>query len=129
VVTEKDYHWVEAKSEAKMQSRNLFKEEDESSSTFVKIDNFKKAAKTLDLTYHLKDHPTADALLTSPPLRRGERRDIVSPIFLGPYKGSPLPLCSTFDMYGQRRPGSPTASIMALWQNDRAIRSIPCFLS
>jgi hypothetical protein len=53
---------------------------------FVKIDTFKKAARSLDLTYNLKDHPTADTLLCSPLLRRGERRDIVSPILSGQYR-------------------------------------------
>jgi len=59
---------------------------------FVEIDKFKKAARALDLTYHLKDHPTADVLFCSPLLRRGERRDIVSPILSGPYKGTPVVL-------------------------------------
>lgn len=66
---------------------------------FVKIDTFKKAAKALDLTYHLKNHPTADALLYSPLLRRGERRYIVSPILSGQYRDVPVLL---FDIrYGQ----------------------------
>jgi len=59
---------------------------------FVEIDRFEKAAEALDLTYHLKDHPTANVLFCSPLLRRGERPDIVSPILSGPYKGIPVVL-------------------------------------
>jgi hypothetical protein len=57
---------------------------------FVKIDTFRKVAKTLELTYHMKDHPTADALVRLPLLRRGERRDIVSPILSGQYRDVPV---------------------------------------
>ena len=57
---------------------------------FVEIDKFKKAAKALDLTYHLKNHPTADSLLYSPILKKGERRYIVSPILSGRYKDVPV---------------------------------------
>ena len=54
-------------------------------SIFVEINNFKRAARTLNLSYHLKSHPKAEKLLYSPILKRGERRNIVSPILSGRY--------------------------------------------
>jgi hypothetical protein len=52
----------------------------------VKSNIYKNVAKSLNLTCHQKNHPTADAILHSPLLRRGERRDIVSPILSGQYR-------------------------------------------
>jgi len=66
---------------------------------FVEIDKFKRAAKTLNLSYHLKDHPKADELLFSPILKRGERRYIVSPILSGRYKEAQILLFNY--RYGQ----------------------------
>ena len=54
-------------------------------SIFVEINNFKRAARTLNLSYHLKSHPKAERLLYSPILKRGERRNTVSPILSGRY--------------------------------------------
>ena len=54
-------------------------------SIFVEIDKFKKAAKTLNLNCHLKNHPKADELLYSSILKRGELRNTVSPILSGSY--------------------------------------------
>ncbi|MDY6790197.1 MAG: hypothetical protein SWH54_02905 [Thermodesulfobacteriota bacterium] len=55
-------------------------------SIFVEINKFKRTARTLNLNYRLKNHPTADKLLYAPVLKRGERRSIVSPILSGRYK-------------------------------------------
>ena len=55
---------------------------------FVEIDKFKRAAKTLNLSYHLKSHPKTDELLYSPILKRGERRNTVSPILSGRYNNA-----------------------------------------
>lgn len=66
---------------------------------FIKIATFKKTAKALNLTCQLKNHPTADTLIFSSFLRRGERRDIVSPILTGKYRDVPVLL---FDIrYGR----------------------------
>lgn len=66
---------------------------------FVEIDKFKRAAKTLNLSCHLKNHPRADKLLYSPVLKRGERRNTVSPILSGRYNNAQVLLFNY--RYGQ----------------------------
>jgi len=66
---------------------------------FVEIDKFKKAAKTLNLSCHIKNHPIADKLLYSPILKRGERRNTVSPILSGRYNDAQVLLFNY--RYGQ----------------------------
>lgn len=66
---------------------------------FVEIAKFKRAAKTLNLSYHLKNHPIADKLLYSSILKRGERRYIVSPILSGHFKDAQVLLFNY--RYGQ----------------------------
>ena len=68
-------------------------------SIFVEIDKFKRAAKTLNLSCHLKSHPKADELLYSPVLKRGERRNTVSPILSGRYNDAQVLLFNY--RYGQ----------------------------
>ena len=66
---------------------------------FVEIDKFKKAAKTLNLNCHIKKHTIADKLLYSPILKRGERRNTVSPILSGRYNDAQVLLFNY--RYGQ----------------------------
>ena len=68
-------------------------------SIFVEIDKFKKAAKTLNLSCHLKNHPKSDELLYSSILKRGERRNTVSPILSGRYNDAQVLLFNY--RYGQ----------------------------